>query len=176
MITFIILIVGCAGPSAPKVYTHEQAGFSVTCPAGWSLMSQDAEMFEFRSGDVKLIEIGGFNFGVSTAELEEMSDADFKDFMKDASLGGLEGYCSEAEIQDWMIDEQYHTTWGGLEAYRVRARGFSNAADVDMVVDLVAAYNFDNGMLYMFASQIAKNQYEGTKKDMEAALTSFRVN
>jgi hypothetical protein len=45
-----------------------------------------------------------------------------------------------------------------------------------MVVDLVAAYNFDNGMLYMFASQIAKNQYEGTKKDMEAALTSFRVN
>ncbi|MBN2621414.1 hypothetical protein JXB22_10040 [candidate division WOR-3 bacterium] len=176
IVTFIILIVGCAGPSEPKVYTHEQAHFSVTCPAGWSLISQDGEMFEFRSGDVKLIEVGGFDFGLTSADFEEMSDSEFKDWMKDASLGGLEGYCSEAEIQEWTIDEQYHATWGGLEAYRVRAQGFSNAADVDMVVDLVAAINLDNGMLYMFASQIAKSQYEGAKKDMDAALTSFRVN
>jgi hypothetical protein len=133
-------------------------------------------MFEFRSGDVKLIEVGGFDFGMTGADFEEMPDNEFKDWMRDASLGGLEGYCGEAEIQDWTIDEQYHITWGGLEAYRVRAQGFSNAADVDMIVDLVAAINLDNGMLYMFASQIAKNQYEGSKKDIEAAITSFHVN
>lgn len=175
-IAVIILIIGCAGSPEAKVYTHTQAYFSVTCPAGWSLVSQDAEMYEFRNGDVKLIEVGGFDFGMTAADFEDMSEAGFKDFMKDASLGGLEGYCEEAEIQDWTIDEQYHTTWGGLDAYRIRAKGFSNAAEVDMVVDLVATLNFENGMLYMFASQIAKNQYEGARTDVEATLASFRVD
>jgi len=169
----VILMIGCAGSSEPKVYTHEQAYFSVTCPAGWSLISQDNEMYEFRRGDVKLIEVGGFDFG-DIEDFLEMPDAEFKEFMRTASLDGLDGYCEEAEIHDWTILEQYHTTWGGLEAYHVRAQGFSEAADVDMVLDLLAALNLNNGMLYMFASQIAKSQYDNTKTDVDAVINSFR--
>ena len=176
MIVVIILFIGCGGPSEPKVYTHEQAMFSVTCPAGWSLISQDAEMYEFRKGDVKLIEVGGFDFGMTEEDFADMSDADFKDFMREASLGGLEGYCEEAEIRDWTIDEQYHATWGGLQSYRIHAKGFSDAADVNMVIDLIAAVNMDSGLLYMFASQIAHDQYSSTKTDVEAVIQSFRVN
>jgi hypothetical protein len=175
MTIIIVSIIGCAGSSEPTTYTHENARFTVTCPAGWSYISQDPEMFEFRKGDVKLIEIGGFEFGEADFLLE-MSDAEFAGFMRDASLDGLEGYCDEAAISDWTIDEQYHTTWGSLEAYRIRAHGYSDAAEVDMILDLIAAINFENGMLYMFASQIAKDQYEKTEAEIEAMIKSFRVN
>jgi len=171
----VILMIGCAGSSEPKVYNHTEAYFAVTCPAGWSLISQDSEMYEFRRGDVKLIEVGGFEFG-DIEEFLDMPDAEFKEFMRTASLDGLEGYCEEAEIMDYEIMEQYHTTWGGLGAYRIRAQGFSEAADVDMVLDLLAALNLKSGMLYMFASQIAKSQYDNTKADVETVINSFKVN
>jgi hypothetical protein len=175
IIIVFILMMGCEESSEPKVYNHADAYFSVTCPAGWSLISEDSEMYEFRRGDVKLIEVGGFDFG-DIEDFLDMPDAEFKEFMRTASLDGLEGYCEEAEIRDWTIMEQYHTTWGGIKAYRVRAQGFSEAADVDMVLDLLAALNLKNGMLYMFASQIAKSQYDNTKADVETVINSFKVN
>ena len=175
VIIAFILMMGCEESSEPKVYNHTDAYFSVTCPGGWSLISEDSEMYEFRKGDVKLIEVGGFDFG-GVEEFIDMPDEQFKEFMRSASLDGLEGYCEEAEIRDWTIMEQYHTTWGGMAAYRIRAQGFSDAADVDMVLDLLAALNLKNGMLYMLASQIAKSQYEGTKADVETVVNSFKVN
>lgn len=174
MIIVIMLMIGCAGSSEPKVYSHEQAYFSVTCPSGWSLISQDSEMYEFRRGDVKLVEVGGFEFG-DVDDFIEMPESEFKEFMRTASLDGLEGYCEEAEITGWTIIEQFHTTWGGLKAYRVRAQGYSEPAEVDMMLDLLAALNLDNGMLYMFASQIEKGQYDNTKADVEMMIQSFRA-
>jgi hypothetical protein len=175
MIAVILIIVGCAESPEPKVYTHEQAQFSVTCPAGWRLISQDEEMYEFRKGDVRLIEVGGFDFGMTAADFEDMTDADLKDFMQEASLGGFEGYCEEAQITNWAIDEQYHTAWGGTNAYRIRAKGFSNTAEVDMIVDLIAAVSVDKGMLYMFASQVAQEQYSSTQAEVEATIKSFQI-
>jgi len=175
----VLCLIGCAGSSEPKVYSHSQARFSITCPAGWSLTSQDNEMYEFRRGDVKLIEVGGFIFSTDPEEIEYMnslSESELKEFLRSASLDGLEGYCEEAEIMNWTISDQFHMSWDGRPGYRIRANGYSDPAGVDMTLDLIAAIDMQSGMLYMLASQISKSQYEATKVDLEAAIQSFRVN
>lgn len=177
LITAVIFVaVRCGeGPSEPVVHTHTQAGFKITAPAGWSLMSQDEEMFEFRHGDVQLIEVGGFDLEMGPEDFEDVSMDEFMNTLRDGTRDGLDGYCEEAEIVDWRVKEQKETTWGGEPAYHIRAEGYSEAAETDMVVDLVSCMHKQSGFMYMFASQIAAGDYEKVKTDLKATISSFTI-
>jgi hypothetical protein len=170
-----LIIVACSGgaPSEPVVYTHQKAGFKITAPAGWKKMSEDSEMYEFRMGNFKLIEVGGFDLEFTAEELADITITDIADIVKEATMGGLEGYCEEATIDNWNLDNEAETTWGGVPGYRVKARGYSEEADKDMIVDLIGIFNVKNGYMYMFASQIETGVYDKTKPELEACIASF---
>jgi hypothetical protein len=170
-----LFVLGCGGPSEPQTFAHSQASFKITIPAGWSKISEDSEMYEFRDGDLKLIEVGGFDMELSEEDFEGVSDEEFMDLLEESTLDGLEGYCDEAEIPNYTINSQGHTTWGGIPAYRLQAQGYSNAAEEEMIVDLLASINKGNGFMYMFASQIAENMYNKAKADLENAIMSFTL-
>lgn len=169
-------IIACGGaPAEPVVYTHQNAGFKITVPGGWKKMSEDPEMYEFRMGNFKLIEVGGFDLEFTPEELADITVEDIADIVKEATMSGLEGYCEEATIEDWTIDQEGETTWGGIPGYRAQVKGYSEEADKDMVVDLIGIFNIKNGFMYMFASQIETGAYDKTRPELEACISSFAL-
>lgn len=176
LITAVVFVgLQCGGPSEPTEHNHMQAGFKITLPAGWSLMSQDEEMCEFRHGDVQLIEIGGFDLEMGPEDFEDVPVEEFMNTLREGTLDGLDGYCEEAEIVNWEIREQKATTWGGEPAFHINAKGYSEAAETEMVVDLLSCLHKQSGFMYMFASQIAADDYEKVKADVEATIASFKI-
>jgi hypothetical protein len=175
-LTAVFALTACA-PSEPVTYNHEKAGFRITVPAGWAKMSEDDEMYEFRSGDYKLIEVVGFDLELTEEDIQDLTDSEYQDMVRKAAIDGLEGYCEEAEITDYRIQQQYETTWGGHDAYRMKASGYSEAAEKSMVVDLLASFVMKKNHLfaYLLASQIAQDEYDATKSSLEACFASFRL-
>lgn len=176
LIIALLICLRCEPPSEPTEYTHTQAGFKVVCPAGWSKIDEDKEMYEFRSGSVKLIEVGGFDLEMPEDTLNAIF-AEGVNVLEELTLDGLEGYNEEAKLVSIRIDDQYQTTWGGESAYRVRETGYSEEAEVSMVVDLVACLFTKNGRvyMYMFASQIAESEYQKIKSELETTIASFQI-
>ena len=165
----------CGEPSQATEYTHTGVGFKITIPAGWSKISEDYEMYEFRSGDLKLIEVGGFDLELAEGELNGITDTEIAEWLTESTLEGLEGYCDEARIVGYTIQQEGPLTWGGLPAYSVQIRGYSEEADETMVVDLIAAMSTQTGFMYMFASQIAEDMYQETKAALDATIKSFAL-
>lgn len=171
----LLLSINCGGDSEPKEYIHTQAGFKITAPAGWRKVSEDREMYEFRSGDLKLVEVGSFYLEIPPEDLYSLSNEDFGNMLMESTLEGLDGYCIEARIKDYKIEEQSDTRWGGALAYRVRASGYSTEALDHMVVDIIAMVHEEESRMYMFASQIVENDYAKTKVDIESMIASFKL-
>jgi hypothetical protein len=179
LLVFVIMafVVSTCAPSEPVEYVHEKAGFKITIPAGWTKMSEDSEMYEFRSGNYKLIEVIGFDLELAQQDIADLTDSEFKNMVRQSALDGLEGYCDEAEIQDYVVEKQRETTWGGYDAYRVKAVGFSNAADKKMVVDLIASFVMRDNRLYayLYASQISEDVYKDIEDSIETTIASFQI-
>ncbi len=171
----VVLFLHCGGPSEAMEYTHGSARFKITIPAGWEKISEDNEMFEFRSGDSKLIEVGGFDLELTRDELTGITDAEVAEWIEESTHEGLEGYCDEARIVGYTIQKEGPMTWGGLPAYSVQIRGYSEEADKTMIVDLIAAMSIETGYMYMFASQIAESMYQDIKSGLDAAVASFQL-
>lgn len=171
----VLILSHCGGPSEATEYAHRGAGFKITIPAGWVKISEDNEMFEFRSGDYKLIEVGGFDLGLTRDELTGITDAEVAEWIEESTLEGLEGYCDEARIVGYTIQKEGPMTWGGLPAYGVQIRGYSEEADETMIVDLFAAMSVNTGYMYMFASQIADHMYQDVKTGLDASIKSFEL-
>ncbi len=170
----LLLSIKCGSDSEPKEYIHTQAGFKITAPAGWRKVSEDREMYEFRSGDLKLVEVGSFYLEIPPEDLYSLSNEDFRNMLMESTLEGLDGYCIEARIKDYKIEDQSKTEWGGEYAYRVRACGYSSEALEQMVVDIIAMVHEEKSRMYMFASQIVESDYTKTKADIEAMIASFK--
>ena len=175
MLITSVLFLHCGGPSEATEYTHGRAGFKITIPAGWAKISEDNEMFEFRSGDYKLIEVGGFDLELTRDELTGITDVEVAEWIEESTHEGLAGYCDEARIVGYTIQEEGPMTWGGLPAYSVRIRGYSEEADKTMIVDLIAAMSIETGFMYMFASQIAEDMYQDIKNGLYASIKSFQL-
>jgi len=176
IITLVLLLsISCGGDSEPKEYIHTQAGFKITAPAGWQKVSEDHEMYEFRSGDLKLIEVGSFYLEIPSEDLYNLSNENIHYMLMKSTLEGLDGYCLEARIKDYKIEDQSETEWGGEYAYRVRARGYSADALDQMVVDIISMVHKEESRMYMFASQIVESEYRKTKPDIETMITSFTI-
>lgn len=92
-----------------------------------------------------------------------------------STLEGLDGYCLEARIKDYKIENKSTTEWGGEYAYRVRARGYSAETLDQMVVDIIAMVHKEESRMYMSASQIVESDYKKTKPDIETMITSFKI-
>jgi hypothetical protein len=170
-----VLFLHCGGPSQAMEYTHLRAGFKITIPAGWAKISEDSEMFEFRSGDFKLIEVGGFDLELTRDELAGITDAEVAEWIEESTHEGLEGYCDEARIVGYTIQKEGPITWGGLPAYSVQIQGYSEEADKTMIVDLIAAMSTETGFMYMFASQVAESMYLDVKTGLDTAIKSFQI-
>jgi len=176
VVTLVLLLsINCGGDSVPKEYIHTQAGLKITAPAGWRKVSEDHEMYEFRSGDLKLVEVGSFYLEIPSEDLHNLSNEDFHYMLMESTLEGLDGYCIEARIKDYKIEDQGETEWGGEYAYRVRASGYSAEALDQMVVDIIATVHKEESRMYMFASQIVESDYAKTKADIESMITSFKI-
>ncbi len=176
LVFILSLIINCGGDSEPKVYKHTRAGFSIKAPAGWRMVFEDHEMYEFRSGNLILIEVGGFDLEIPAEDLYNISNEDFGYMLMESTLDGLEGYCIEARIKDYKIEEQGETEWGGGYAYRVRASGYSSDALAQMVVDIIATIYEKENRMYMFASQIARSDYAEIKPELESMIESFKLS
>jgi hypothetical protein len=174
-ILMLFIFTGCGDHRRSKEYSHAQAGFKITIPGGWNKTGGDSEMYEFRSGNLKLIEVGGFDLPVGVEVLYGLPSDEFLNTLKQATLDGLDGYCEEARITGYRINEQYETMWGGEPAYRVQASGYSNEALASMVVDIVALVYREKARMYMFISQIEEASYSRTKYEIEGIITSFQL-
>lgn len=175
IIPVLLFFINCGGESVPKEYQHTRAGFIITAPAGWSKASEDNEMYEFRSGNYKLIEVGGFDLGVPSEDLYSISLGEFVSLLRESALDGLDGYCDEARIRNYMINEAGETRWGGETAYRLQASGYSDEASVSMILDMIVIVEKETSRMYMFASQIEENVYPKVEKDLELMIASFQV-
>ena len=165
----------CSAPSEPKEYIHTQADFKITAPVGWRKTFEDHEMFEFRSGDYKLVEVGGFDIGVPSHELYDISNEEFLELLIASTLEGLNEYCIDAQMRDYMIEDEGKTVWGDRLAYHVTARGYSRIAEMDVKVDLVAIVYEEKSRMYFFASQIAENEYADAFFDIASMIASFQL-
>jgi hypothetical protein len=174
VVVLMVFFIRC-GESEPKEYVHTAAGFKITAPGGWSKISEDNEMYEFRSGNRKLIEVGGFDLGIAPTDLYALTYAEFNTMIKEAVLEGLDGYCEEAMIANYEAKDLYGLEWGGESAFRVQATGYSKHAEVDMVVDILAMVHKESSCMYMFAAQIEEGTYPDTKQDIELMITSFQL-
>jgi hypothetical protein len=174
-LVLVMVYLHCGGPSEATEYIHQGARFKITIPAGWVKISEDNEMYEFRSGDYKLIEVGGFDLELTRDELTGITDAEVADWIEESTLEGLEGYCDEARIVGYTIQKEGPMTWGGLPAYGVQISGYSEEAEQTMIVDLIAAMSTETGYMYMFASQIAENMYQDTQTGLDVAIKSFQL-
>jgi hypothetical protein len=168
-----LFFLQCA-PSEPKEYVHGQAGFKITLPGGWSKTSEDNELFEFRAGNTRLIEVASFDFEVSREEMASLTEQDITDFLTDFSGDGITEYCAEANIRDHSTIEKSMTTWDGNPAYRLKARGYSGEIDASVIVDIIIMIDKSKARGYLFAAQIAESEYEKIKADIESAIASFR--
>lgn len=175
IIMAFLIFIGCGGGSEPKEYVHTRAGFKITAPAGWDKTNEDIEMYEFRSGDLKLVEVGGFDLPADTEDILSLSDEEFMVLLKQSTMDGLDGYCSEAKINGYQINEENEAEWGGEVAYRVQASGYSSEALATMIVDMIASVRKEKGRMYMFASQIEQSIYPKVKKDLELMIASFQI-
>lgn len=174
-ILVVFCVLKCGAPSEPKEYIHTQADFKITAPAGWRKTFEDHEMFEFRSGDYKLVEVGGFDIGVPSHELYDISNEEFLELLIASTMEGLDGYCIEAQMRDYTIEDEGRTVWGDRLAYHVTARGYSRMAEMDMKVDLVAIVYEEKSRMYFFASQIAENEYADAFFDIASMIASFQI-
>jgi hypothetical protein len=174
VVVLLIFFIRC-GESEPKEYVHTAAGFKITAPGGWSKISEDNEMYEFRSGVRKLIEVGGFDLGIAPSDLYALTYAEFNTMLKELVLEGLDGYCEEAMIADYKATDLYGLEWGGESAFRVQATGYSKHTEADMVVDILAMIHRETSRMYMFAVQIEEGMYQNTKQDIELMIASFRL-
>ncbi|UCG90845.1 MAG: hypothetical protein JSV97_07075 [candidate division WOR-3 bacterium] len=172
---FFLSCVHCGAPSEPKEYIHTRAGFKITAPAGWKKKSEDFEMFEFRSGDYKLVEVGGFALGIPPDDFYRLTDDDFFALLRESTREGLDSYCTEATIRDYTISDSRETVWGDRIAYRAQAKGYSNETMASMVVDIIAIVYEEKSRVYMFASQIDEKAYAQTKKYLELMIASFQI-
>jgi hypothetical protein len=170
-----LLIVHCGEPTAPREYVHTQAGFKITVPQGWRKTAEDKDMYEFRSGDRKLIEVGSFPMDVTTEEFGLLSDEDFFDMLKESAVGGLDAYCNEAHITGYRMTDQRETVWAGIGGFRMQVRGTSTQAMVPVVVDLVIIIFEAKSRMFMFISQIEESVYPSIKSDLESMITSFQL-
>lgn len=175
IIAVFLSCIRCGAPSEPKEYIHARAGFKITAPAGWKKISEDFEMFEFRSGDYKLIEVGGFDLGIPPDDFYNLTDDEFFELLRESTREGLDGYCIEATIRDYTISDARETVWGDRIAYRVQAKGYSTEAMASMVVDIIAIVYEEKSRMYMFASQIDEKAYQETKKYLELMIASFQI-
>lgn len=177
--TIIVLIIVCAikcgGHSEPKEYMHTQAEFKITVPVGWKKTFEDHEMFEFRSGDYKLVEVGGFDLEVPPHELYNISNEEFSELLMASTLEGLDGYRIDAQITDYMIEDEGETVWGDRLAYHVTASGYSRSAETEMKIDLIAMVYEEKSRMYMLASQIAESEYPDTYFDIASMIASFQL-
>lgn len=167
--------IDCGGPSEPKEYIHTQAGFKITTPAGWKKTSEDHEIYEFRSGDYKLVEVGGFDLPVPPEDLFSLPTDEFVSLLRESTLDGLDGYCLDARIRDYWVGDERETVWGDRIAYRVQAKGYSTEALTSMVIDIIAIVHEEKSRIYMFASQIKESIYPQTKKVLELMIASFQL-
>jgi hypothetical protein len=176
LIVFVLLafFIRC-GESEPKEYVHSRAGFKITAPGGWSKISEDSDMFEFRSGARRLIEVGGFDLGIAPSDLYALTYVEFNELLKESVLEGLDGYCEEAMIANYETTDLYGTDWGGESAFRVQATGYSEHAEADMIIDLLAMVHRESSRMYMFAAQIEEEMYQNTKQDIELMIASFQL-
>lgn len=174
VVVLMVFFIRC-GESEPKEYTHTSAGFKITAPGGWSKISEDNEMYEFRAGSRRLIEVGGFDLGIPPEDLYALTYAEFNTMLKESVLEGLDGYCEEAMIADYEAKDLYGLEWGGESAFRVQATGYSKNAEVDMVVDILAMVHKETSRMYMFAAQIEEGMYDDAKQDIELTIASFRL-
>jgi hypothetical protein len=163
------------GPAEPTEYTHKTARFKITMPAHWSKLNEDEEMFEFRRGGMRLVEVGGFDIGIPASDFEDIPEEGIKKLIKEATQEGFLGYCEEAEINDYTIEGEDFTTWGGQLAYHIKANGYSDYAEEDMIVNIVANIHPEKSRMYMFASQIAKQYYEDIEPNLVKTIGSFKV-
>jgi hypothetical protein len=174
----VFLLLSCgeeAKPQEPKEYIHRQAGFKIMAPAGWEKTDVDSEHFEFRSGSFKLIEVGGFSLELDPNAFQDFTNEEFMDLLRESTMEGFWGYCEDARIRNYEIIEKKDTGWDNLPAYRVTASGYSDIAQTDMVVDIIAIVYDSKSMIYMFASQIDKTEYQKTKPHLESTITSFKL-
>jgi hypothetical protein len=174
IVVLMLFFIRC-GESEPKEYVHAAAGFKITAPGGWSKMSEDNEMYEFRSGSRKLIEVGGFDLGIAPSDLYALTYAEYNTLLKESVLEGLDGYCEEAMIANYEATDLYGLEWGGESAFRVQATGYSKHAEADMVVDILAMVHRETSRMYMFAAQIEEDMYQTTKQDIELMIASFQL-
>ncbi|KPJ72142.1 hypothetical protein AMJ52_07280 [candidate division TA06 bacterium DG_78] len=174
VVVLLMFFIRC-GESEPKEYMHSRAGFKITAPGGWSKMSEDNEMYEFRSGSRKLIEVGGFDLGIPPTDLYALTYAEFNTMLKESVLEGLDGYCEEAMIANYKTTDLYGLEWGGESAFRVQATGYSKNAEADMVVDILAIVHKETSRMYMFAAQIEEGMYDDAKQDIELMIASFQL-
>jgi len=174
-VMFAILLVGCSGNSEPSEHVHNSARFKITIPAGWKLISEDDEMFEFRKGDTRLIEVGRFELDFTPDEMADMEDDEITEMLEQSSDGGFKSYCIDARISDYRIEQQNSRVWGGLPAYYIKARGFSNEIDESVVIDLLIAIHRDRCAMYLFASQVTRSNYEKTEQHIKSSIESFQV-
>lgn len=166
----------CQGaPAAPKEYVHSVAGFKITAPAGWNKTNEDNEMYEFRKGDNRLIEVGGFDLEIDPTEIAEFTTDQMNELLEVSTTGGLEGYCEEADIVSYTVRDEGLTTWGGKDCYRIQARGHSNALNAAVIVDIMSIILKDRARVYMFASQIAESEYQGVSPALETMIASFAL-
>lgn len=175
IIPILMLMVFCGPPPAAKEYTHTAAGFKFTAAAGWNLVDQDNERYEFRLGNYKLIEVGGFDLELKPADLAELDDELTGVLLKESTMGGLEGYCEEAKIKNYSITKENPTTWGGLPGYQIRAKGYSDEVTDDVVVDIIVAVLKSKARMYMLASQIIESDYAKTEPELLQMIGSFQL-
>jgi hypothetical protein len=171
----IMPLVRCGPPPAAKEYTHTTSGFKFTAAAGWNLVDQDSERYEFRLGNYKLVEVAGFDLELKPSDLAELDDELTGALLKESTMGGLEGYCEEARIKNYNITEEGPTTWGGLPGYQIKARGYSEEVTDNVAVDIIVAVVKSKARMYMLASQILESDYTKTEPDLLQMISSFQL-
>jgi len=172
----LLMLAGCdSAPSEPKEYTHTLGGFKVTAPAHWKLISEDHELYEFRRGNYKLIEVGSFDLDIPKGDLDMLTPDELSNTLEDESLRGLKNYCEGAKITGYRITERMPYKWDNMPGFRIKAVGYSDAASATMVIDVVMGLEKSQMRLYLFASQVAESDYEETSADLEMTIASFQL-
>jgi len=175
LIPAVLFFIRCGTPPAPEDYIHTTAGFKFTVTAGWNKADEDKERYEFRQGNYKLVEVGGFDLEVKPEELTQLNDELTGAMLKESTMGGLEGYCTEAHIKNYSITEEGSTTWCGLPAYKVKAKGYSDEVSASVTVDIIVALLKSKARMYMFSSQIVDSEYSKVQNDLQTMIASFQL-
>ena len=172
----LLMLAGCdSAPSVPKEYIHTRAGFKITAPAHWKLISEDHETFEFRRGDCKLIEVGSFDLDITRADIEALTPDEFAAAIEEITLNAVKGYCEGAQITGYRVAERMPYKWENMPGFRMKIIGYSDAADENMVTDAIIGLNKEQLRIYGFFSQIIEADYDETADDLEMSIASFQL-